>query len=198
MSFTLTADNLADALAPHLEARPEVTVLGDRLLVGAPLSMKVTVQASQLPLNYDVRCLVGLGGLPLHLALMAANEVSLGSGTSARTRVFPNGDGISLLVEAGISGPIVPGEEFARAIQVVLDGVAAFDRAARGLTRLTSVFAAAEQAGWTSPGNDGASASQMASSAPVPGPQPASVAAPALAPSEVSSGHGAQLVAGYL
>lgn len=110
MPFTLTAENLADALAPHLDVRPEVAVSGDRLVVGAPLDLKVVVEPASLPHHFDVRCIVVLNGLPLRLALMAANEATLGGSSGARARILSDEDGLNVLVESGVCGPLVPGD----------------------------------------------------------------------------------------
>lgn len=129
MAFEFTPDSLADALAPFMDERPTVTVRGDELIVGDPLSLVVAISAP-IPTAFEVRCFQRVDGLPYGAACIAANRMNFSEG-GARVRLLPMEDHLVVMVENGVCGPVVVGEEFALAIQSVIDGVHAFGIEAR-------------------------------------------------------------------
>lgn len=168
MTFALTAESLADALEPHMEERPQTVATPNGVVVADPLSLRVVVQPAPLPGHFDVRCFQQLGDVPIGVVFMAANSVNFGSDSGARARVLQDEDGLTVLIENGVCGPITPGQDFAMAIQSVLGGVHAFGQAAAHYRAMVAAIAGA--AAEDAPAEPAPSTPPPASAEPAPGP----------------------------
>jgi hypothetical protein len=152
MSFDLDPDTFADLLAEPLGARPDVVACDGGLVVRDPLPLKVTITQGEADARYDVRCLAVMGQVPLGLAYMAVNAVNQGTACGAPARVAARPDGLHLVVEQAVYGPIRPGAEFPHAIRSVLDGVLAVGSQIEELRGMfTAVAQANDAAGPPSP-----------------------------------------------
>lgn len=126
MVFEFTPDSLADALVPYLDERPTVTASGGELVVSDPLPLLVAVEQDSVPTLFDVRCFQRADDLPHGVACIAANRVNFSGSAGARVHLIPMDDHLVVLVANGVCGPVVAGEEFALAIQSVIEGIQAF------------------------------------------------------------------------
>jgi hypothetical protein len=145
MAFDLTPDLVADELAPFLGERPTIAPVDGCIVVTAPLPLSVVISRADVPDHFDVRCYQRIDGLSVGIAYLAANEASFDSSSGARARVLPSGDHLVVLIENGVCGPILAGQDFAVAIRTVLDGVEAFQRSVGRFLIMQDALRAMEQ-----------------------------------------------------
>jgi len=152
VTFDLTPDALAGELTPYLGKRPTIVAVERGVVITDPLPLAVVIVPASVPDHFDVQCYQRLEGIAVGIAFLAANDVSFGSSSGVRARVFPSGGHLVALIENGVCGPILPGQDFAVAIRTVLDGIEAFQRsAARFLDIQEAMGRVAELSGSAAP-----------------------------------------------
>ena len=117
----LTAQQVAEAFESATDVRPECTDYDDRIVVGDPLPVEVTILPTPFDRQFLVRCTHEVDGGVDATALMTVNMMNLSDACAARLYFVGEPSSGRLVAEVIVCGPILAKRDFPAAVHLALE-----------------------------------------------------------------------------